>query len=271
MIEQKENMDNFTVKGDKEEVVVMLKKINNVLGKVKKLSKKGRNDDDGYDYLQASDCINEVRPLLAEEGLHLFSTIGDTKIKKFKSNNGNIIAETLVDVNFRLYCVENGAYIAFTYKGYALDGSDKFLYKAYTNAKKYALKNNFMLASGAFEDVEQGSYKQGKGKEVEISKEKKEMEEKIKQKKKEVAQKVKQQRKQKKQNNSNQEERHKKFKAIQRLFAKDREALYQAASSFININDSEEGGLSGLKELDEEKLEQIIEKTEEIILEEKTA
>ncbi len=269
----------FNMHGKPEDIAKLALKITKVMGAIKDIPKGGYNKSGDYDYLQAEDCIKEVRPLLAKEGVVMFSSVGDVTIGTGKDFRSRDISKVLVKVTFRLICADTGAYIDFSYSGYAIDESDKFLYKAYTNAIKYALKNNFMLSAGSMIDVEVDPPEEDdfevpgpdeleeiraekKAKKEEKTADKKELQDAIKAKKEKIAEEARQKREKQQQSVGNQEDKKLELKKTRELFAKDKNIFEDVISKYLKDGQ----GLEALATFDIETVKDINAEVEKLIL-----
>ncbi len=120
-----------------------------VLAKVEKIPKKGRNEFHGYDYVKEETLTEQIRPMLAEEGISLIFAAEEIVMAE------NCI--TLVRCTFTLGC-DVGEPVTATVWGAGRDADrngnrgDKGVYKAMTGATKYFLYKTFLVSTG--DDVE---------------------------------------------------------------------------------------------------------------------
>lgn len=130
--------------------VKLFTKILNVVSKVEKIEKSGRNDHQKYDYATEEDLINAVRQLLLDNKL-LITTDSETKDvqKVYKYNTtGGIASETLITTVNTLHTfidTETGHTFAVKSTGSGADTLDKGVFKAITGSLKYFLNKNFMV------------------------------------------------------------------------------------------------------------------------------
>lgn len=130
--------------------VKLFTKILNVVGKVEKIEKSGRNDHQKYDYATEEDLINAVRQLLLDNKL-LITTDSETKDvqKVYKYNTtGGIASETLITTVNTLHTfidTETGHTFVVKSTGSGADTLDKGVFKAITGSLKYFLNKNFMV------------------------------------------------------------------------------------------------------------------------------
>lgn len=120
-----------------------------ILGKISKIPKEGRNEHFEYDYVKEDTLTEQIRPMLAEEGISLIFAAEEV-----------ILAEnciTLVRCTFTIGC-DIGEPVMTTVWGAGRDADrngnrgDKGIYKAMTGSMKYFLYKTFLVSTG--DDVE---------------------------------------------------------------------------------------------------------------------
>lgn len=120
-----------------------------ILAQIEAIPKEGRNDFHGYDYVKEDTLTQQIRPMLAAEGVSLIFGADEIQLVE------NCI--TLVRCTFTLGCDE-GDPITTTVWGAGRDADrnnnrgDKGAYKAMTGSMKYFLYKTFMVSTG--DDVE---------------------------------------------------------------------------------------------------------------------
>lgn len=116
-----------------------------ILGKIEKIPKEGYNDYHEYKYVKEDTLTEQIRPMLAEEGISLI--FGAEEVIEAE----NCI--TLVKCTFTLGC-DVGEPITTTVWGAGRDADrngkrgDKGIYKAMTSATKYFLYKSFLVSTG---------------------------------------------------------------------------------------------------------------------------
>lgn len=122
------------------------------------LPKLGENRPQGYNYLQESDVTVAVRKL--EKRFRVMFVLGQQVEKThidatLKSKSGNPMTGVSVVQRYDVINVDNpdeslSSVLGWdlSSEGYSADSGDKALYKARTGAKKYALTDTFLIASG---------------------------------------------------------------------------------------------------------------------------
>lgn len=120
-------------------------KIAHIFSKTVNVKKTGFNAHFGYKYVKEEDLVEMIRPLFAEQGLHL--SVHVTEVKEFQNN---CIAARLV---INVFDSDGNAWNAETW-GMGQDKGDKGLYKAITGGFKYWLYKSFMIPTGDDPEVE---------------------------------------------------------------------------------------------------------------------
>ena len=122
-------------------------KISNILGKLGRVHKSGRNSFHNYDYATESDVADALRQHLSAEGVCIFPSVVDAKVETVTDRNKSA---TLATVTLELTFVdgESGDAMTTRWIGQGIDQGDKAYYKAYTGAFKYGLMKTFMVSTG---------------------------------------------------------------------------------------------------------------------------
>ena len=122
-------------------------KISNILGKLGRVHKSGRNSFHNYDYATESDVADALRQHLSAEGVCIFPSVVDAKVETVTDRNKSA---TLATVTLELTFVdgESGDSMTTRWIGQGIDQGDKAYYKAYTGAFKYGLMKTFMVSTG---------------------------------------------------------------------------------------------------------------------------
>lgn len=134
-------------------------KINEVMAHVGRIKKTGRNDFHGYDYVEESEIVDQIRPLMADAGLVCIPSQGDRQEVVVETNSGET---TIVKIlhTFRFVDADDGSEVAISVWGEGQDKMDKGSYKAFTGAQKYALLKTFQISTG--DDPERDASRNGK-------------------------------------------------------------------------------------------------------------
>jgi hypothetical protein len=115
---------------------------------VEGVTKDGRNTFHGYDYTTAETILRAIRDPLAENGLALMPSLDSIEERTIKTAKGGESTITTVWVTFKLVDSETGQEAEMRWAGQGDDPADKGLGKAYTNAIKTFLREQFLLPQG---------------------------------------------------------------------------------------------------------------------------
>ena len=115
---------------------------------VEGVTKDGRNTFHNYDYTTAEAILRAIRTPLAENGLALMPSLDSIEERTIKTSKGGESTITTVWVTFRLVDSETGQEAEMRWAGQGDDPADKGLGKAYTNAIKTFLREQFLLPQG---------------------------------------------------------------------------------------------------------------------------
>lgn len=121
------------------------KKLLTVMKCIGTLEKRGQNKSQGYDYLMAEDVLEEVRQKFGEVGLVLLPTCKTQEIISGQTQKGTANYLTRVEMDYTICDVDTGEKLTFSWQGLGQDTGDKGLYKAYTGAIKYFLRNLLLI------------------------------------------------------------------------------------------------------------------------------
>lgn len=139
----------------------LFRKITIVMENVKRVPKSGWNDFHKYHYANESDIVDGIRPILAEAGLALWTTVVSQEremrelFSRYKPNDPPRKAWfTKVCMKFIVGDADTGESLESIYWGEGEDEGDKGLYKAYTGAQKYFLTKSFLISSGDTVDID---------------------------------------------------------------------------------------------------------------------
>lgn len=112
------------------------------------IEKRGRNEAQKYDYVQAADVAAELREKLYAAGIFVSATVGLPITKEYEGNNLKKVRITTVLVSWCFTDTASGEFLIVNVPGEAMDAGDKAIYKAMTGSLKYALMLNFLLPTG---------------------------------------------------------------------------------------------------------------------------
>lgn len=152
--------------GSQEDFASLISKIASVMGRVRKIEKKGHNSYHDYDYVREEDIVNEIRRHLAKENIVVLSSIKELEKQKLKDRNGRTKILADLAMYFTFADGDTGATATIEYAGEGIDSGDKAIYKAYAGVTKYALMKNFLIPSGN-DDPERDSYERNGAQNVE--------------------------------------------------------------------------------------------------------
>lgn len=143
-----EIVTNGDVKIERITLAARLARIGEQIGYVQK---GGTNDAQHYNYVQESDVVAKLRPALAEAGIMVVPEHELISILPFTTAKGS--AQFLTTIKSTFTFTDGKESLAVVTVGQGTDAGDKGIYKAMTGAKKYALLQAFLLATG--DDPEQ--------------------------------------------------------------------------------------------------------------------
>lgn len=122
----------------------LIKSLAKILQNVPNIPKTGYNSFHKYEYTKEGDLLNALRPMLAEEGIFVFSSIDAERRDEIPSDKGASDWLTTVTMTFT-FCKGSESF-AVQSRGTGADRGDKGLYKAITGATKYAFKKIFLIS-----------------------------------------------------------------------------------------------------------------------------
>jgi len=154
----KKEIEIIEREGSPEDLAHLYSKLAKATGELINVEKNGKNDYHNYKYAKADDIYLEVSRVLSEYNVAVLTFPVDKKVSKFKNSKGNIVIGIFLEKYFSFNCGDTGAHIGMRYWGYDRGQGDKFLYKAYTGAMKYFLRDNFMIDTGDPDDPEFGKH-----------------------------------------------------------------------------------------------------------------
>lgn len=127
-----------------------------VMANLKAIPKRGKNKDQGYDYVTDGDLYDAVRTEMAKVNLALLVRMKDIRkeveTKTYKDGGTKDTTTTLVDLDFTLCCGDTGATETIRWTGSTNNPGDKAISAAVTIAEKYFLKATFIISTGDLAD-----------------------------------------------------------------------------------------------------------------------
>lgn len=127
-----------------------------IMGTIKGIGKKGKNQHFNYEFARAEDVTNVIRLKLSEHGIAFFASIVDVKqtATEKKTKSGVPYMKTLATFAFTFVDGETQQERTSTWTGEADDESDKGVNKASTAAEKYFLLKTFLIHTGDQPDAD---------------------------------------------------------------------------------------------------------------------
>lgn len=136
------------------EAVDLYTKLSDIRSKVGVVEKRGRNEAQRYDFVKASDVLQEVRGPLVEAGVLVLPELVEAEVRpteRLDKTTGQIVPGlpiTRVTLRFALIDVKSGYREDREWIGEGADPADKGLNKAITAATKTFLIALFQIPSG---------------------------------------------------------------------------------------------------------------------------
>lgn len=122
-----------------------------VMGRAKRIQKRGRNSHFDYSFATQDDVYDFVRGAMAAEGVAFLPRIVSIEDVEFETARGTR-TKTRVTFEFSFCDGETGYCEASRWVGEAMDDQDKSISKASANAEKYFLLRTFVLSTGDDQD-----------------------------------------------------------------------------------------------------------------------
>lgn len=128
---------------DKTPLAATLAKIGQEIGYIQK---EGYNEAQKYKFVSESDVVAKLRPALAQAGIMVVPSHELISVVPFVTSKGSNQFLTTIKSTFTF--TDGEQFLTVTTVGQGADTGDKGVYKAMTGAKKYALLQAFLLATG---------------------------------------------------------------------------------------------------------------------------
>jgi ERF superfamily protein len=117
---------------------------------VGELSKKGipkaqYNEQQRYKFRGIDDVYGALAPLLAEHGITIVPSVTQRTCTERVTHSGSRLICVSLDVEYTVYCAEDGSSITLRVSGEAMDSGDKATNKAFSAAFKYAMIQLFCI------------------------------------------------------------------------------------------------------------------------------
>jgi len=121
-------------------------KVAAVLRSVKKLERKGHNDQGDYDYTRATDVFKAVRDRLFAQGVLLLPDEGEPVYVSIQTNGGETWTECRLPVTYTFWESKDSSLPPLRCNGVGRTRDEKALYIAQTGAEKAFLKRIGLMA-----------------------------------------------------------------------------------------------------------------------------
>jgi hypothetical protein len=141
----------------------LVRKLTEVMQKVKHIPKNGYNKFHKYHFATESDVAEKVREELAERCVMMIPDVTKMETREHKNRSGATEYIVTVWMKFTFMDGESGEEIVFNSVGEGQDAGDKGSYKAITGAQKYALLKAFMIPTGDDPEADTDADKRNKG------------------------------------------------------------------------------------------------------------
>jgi len=109
------------------------------------VTKKGRNENQKYNYVRAADVANEVRTALVNNGIAFTYDVSECRNWEKASNSGSMLNYCHIKVDCLFIDSESGESVTAGAVGWGMDSGDKAPYKAMTGALKYIMRMTFLI------------------------------------------------------------------------------------------------------------------------------
>jgi hypothetical protein len=138
----------------------LARKLSEVMGEVGWIPKKGKNTFQNYDYVREVDIVDAVREKLAARQVALVPKVVHLDYQPMTTAKGVAGFFAVVTMSYTFVDGESGESLVVEAVGAGTDQpGDKAFYKAQTGAKKYALTQAFLIATGDDPEDEQAPKK----------------------------------------------------------------------------------------------------------------
>lgn len=136
--------------GGKPTVSTIAGKLVAAMDEIDAVTKQGRNQAQGYQYVRAADVANEVRKVLVKHRIAFtYSVLAKERWQTDRFGKDGTVVGVMnyidLTIGFTFIDADSGDSITLQGIGWASDTGDKAPYKAMTGALKYALRMNFII------------------------------------------------------------------------------------------------------------------------------
>jgi hypothetical protein len=112
------------------------------------IEKTGRNNSQGYAYVESSEIVQRFHELFVKHNLILTSSVKNIVREQTTTKDGSPRNNTVLTMQFTITSLKDGSSTTTDFPAEGTDSGDKGIPKALTMAEKYFLMKTFMLASG---------------------------------------------------------------------------------------------------------------------------
>lgn len=141
---------------DQSEHASLAAKLAEVMGEVGWIPKKGRNTFQNYEYVREVDIVDSVRDKLAVRKVAVIPRVVHMEYQPMTTSKGVAGYFAVVTMSYTFVDGDSGETLTVEAVGAGTDQpGDKAFYKAQTGAKKYALTQAFLIATGDDPEDEQ--------------------------------------------------------------------------------------------------------------------
>lgn len=126
----------------------LIKKLAEVMGKVERIPKTGKNTHFNYRFAQEADVLDAIRGPLAEAHVMLLPSVVTHAVREVKTREGGTLYVTVLCVRLTFIDGETGETQAVDVIGEGQDSQDKGAAKAMTAAIKQGLLKSFLIPTG---------------------------------------------------------------------------------------------------------------------------
>lgn len=132
-----------------------------LVAEVEYVQKTGNNQHHRYTYVKEEDLLDAIRPIMSRLGLVFYPV--KAEVIPVRGENESVGTGTLLTVRYtyRLVDADTGEHADMQIIAQGSDSQDKGAYKAATGARKYALRQLLLAATG--DDPEEDDDSDGKG------------------------------------------------------------------------------------------------------------
>ena len=109
------------------------------------VTKRGKNEKQGYTYVKAADVAQEVRAVLVKHRIAFDYHVVSAERWEKPTNSGGLMYFCQLEVATTFTDADSGESKTVNGLGWGMDTGDKAPYKAMTGALKYALRMNFLI------------------------------------------------------------------------------------------------------------------------------